>query len=275
VRRVAEWSGGTVRGGPLRLEGRPGHARGPGGARAAAPTWGSPVTRSPRPTWHRPSRWRRSRPEGGHPEIEAATFSALVDYCAHARRCPSAQHVRRAGGARRRPLRVGGLHELPRRHVHDGRLRVRGALASAESSPGTDLLLHDMGQGLAESVSDRTVDRRGVAHAAALGARAPRPRERPSLPAPRRPRADADRGHPLARRRGAREPRPLSSAGRGDRQHAPGLSGVRFEAIAVRARVVGCFPPAHARRPRSPMRRRCARTNARSWTSCAVSSLRW
>jgi CxxC motif-containing protein (DUF1111 family) len=96
------------------------------------------------------------RPEGGHPEIDTATFSALVDYCAMlavpARRNTSDARVVRGGGL----FATAGCTSC-----HGGTYTTDGsefaALSRQRIEPGTDLLLHDMGQGLAESVSDHTV----------------------------------------------------------------------------------------------------------------------
>ena len=96
------------------------------------------------------------RPEGGHPEIDSATFSALVDYCAMlsvpARR--NAADARVVHGAT--VFAAAGCASC-----HGGSYTTDSsdfaALSRQRIEPGTDLLLHDMGQGLAEAVSDPTV----------------------------------------------------------------------------------------------------------------------
>lgn len=97
-----------------------------------------------------------NRPEGGHPEIDSATFSALVDYCAMlavpARR--NAWDPRVIHGAA--VFAAAGCGSC-----HGGSYTTEAsdfvALSQQKIEPGTDLLLHDMGQGLAEAVSDPTV----------------------------------------------------------------------------------------------------------------------
>ena len=95
------------------------------------------------------------RREGGKPEIDTAMLSALVDYCAMlgvpARRNISDAEVDRGG----RLFVAAGC-----RSCHGGAYTTDGsefvALSSQRIEPGTDLLLHDMGSGLAEAVSDST-----------------------------------------------------------------------------------------------------------------------
>ena len=87
--------------------------------------------------------------------------------------------------------------------------------------PYTDLLLHDMGEGLADGRPGRRGRRAGMAHGAALGHRPDRDRQRPHLLPARRAGAQPDRGDPLARRRGASEPRAVPpDAGGGSRRRS-------------------------------------------------------
>jgi CxxC motif-containing protein (DUF1111 family) len=96
------------------------------------------------------------RPEGGRPEIDAATLSALVDYCAMlavpARRNVSDSRVVRGGTL----FATAGCTSC-----HGGAYTTEAsefaALSGQRIAPGTDLLLHDMGSGLAEPVGDSTV----------------------------------------------------------------------------------------------------------------------
>jgi CxxC motif-containing protein (DUF1111 family) len=96
------------------------------------------------------------RPEGGKPEVDAATLSALVDYCAMLA-VPARRNVANDNVARGGKLFAGAGCTS----CHGGTYTTGGsefvALAGQRIEPGTDLLLHDMGQGLAEPVSDRTV----------------------------------------------------------------------------------------------------------------------
>ncbi len=75
--------------------------------------------------------------------------------------------------------------------------------------PYADMLLHDMGEGLADHRPEGSGRRPRMAHAAALGHRPHRSRQRPHPFPARRPGAQPDRGDPLARRRGAGRARPL------------------------------------------------------------------
>jgi CxxC motif-containing protein (DUF1111 family) len=93
------------------------------------------------------------RPDGGHPEIETATFSALVDYCAMlsvpARRNITDPRVVHGATLFSAAGCVG---------CHGGAYATNGsefaALSKQRIEPGTDLLLHDMGSGLAEAASE-------------------------------------------------------------------------------------------------------------------------
>ena len=96
------------------------------------------------------------RPEGGHPEIDTATFSALVDYCAMlgvpARRNVTDPRVVHGSVL----FTAAGCNSC-----HGGVYTTDGsefaALSKQRIEPMTDLLLHDMGSGLAEPFSDPSV----------------------------------------------------------------------------------------------------------------------
>ena len=89
------------------------------------------------------------------------------------------------------------------------------ALAGQLIWPYTDLLLHDMGPGARRSSAGGRGRWPGVADAAAVGHRPHRDGQRPYLLPARRARAQSDRGHPLARRRGSGRPRCLCRAEQG------------------------------------------------------------
>ena len=116
------------------------------------------------------------------------------------------------------------------------------ALAHQLIHPYTDLLLHDMGAGLADKRPEYKAGGRQLAHGTALGPRSYQERQRPRVPAPRRPRARAGRGDPLARRRGRRRARGLPP-------HEPG--GARGARRLPGAAVAPTRPP--------PARRACRR----------------
>jgi CxxC motif-containing protein (DUF1111 family) len=96
------------------------------------------------------------RREGGKPEIDPKLLSALVDYCAMlgvpARRNVSDSSVVRGA----RLFAATGCVSC-----HGGAYTTIAsdfvALSKQRIDPGTDLLLHDMGSGLAESVGDSLV----------------------------------------------------------------------------------------------------------------------
>ena len=96
------------------------------------------------------------RREGGKPEIDPKLLSALADYCAMlgvpARRNVNDSSVVRGG----RLFAAAGCTGC-----HGGTYTTNAsefaALSRQRIEPGTDLLLHDMGSGLAEGVSDATV----------------------------------------------------------------------------------------------------------------------
>ena len=96
------------------------------------------------------------RPEGGHPEIDSATFSALVDYCSMlgvpARR--NATDPRVVHGS---TLFSGAGCDRCHGGVYTTGSSEFAALSKQRIEPMTDLLLHDMGSGLAESASDPSV----------------------------------------------------------------------------------------------------------------------
>ena len=96
------------------------------------------------------------RPDGGEPEIDSTTIAALAQYCAMlavpARRSVSDARVVRGGGLFAQAGCVschGGTYTTAASPI--------AALSRQRISPGTDLLLHDMGSGLAEAASDLTV----------------------------------------------------------------------------------------------------------------------
>ena len=201
------------------------------------------------------------------------------------RRPPTAA-PRRPGGRRHRPRPRHLLQPQPRGARPARPRRPAGARAASRSStrpaappatarsssptaspdqpeqsfqliwPYTDLLLHDMGEGLADHRPEGPRHRHRMAHRAALGHRPDRDRHRPDeLPA-RRPRPHPARGHPLARRRGASRPRHRRRPAQGRPRRPRPLPGVALMR----------FPGAHSRPATSAEARRrppCLRTARR------------
>ena len=106
--------------------------------------------------------------------------------------------------------------------------------------PYTDLLLHDMGEGLADHRPEGAADGQEWRTRAALGHRPDRDRQRPHLLPARRPRAQPDRGDPLARRRGAGRARRLRRAGQGGPRRAGRLPGVAVRRACWRGLSCSC-----------------------------------
>jgi CxxC motif-containing protein (DUF1111 family) len=96
------------------------------------------------------------RPEGGHPEIDAAAFSALVDYCAMLG-VPARRNVSDPRVVRGRVLFTAASCTSCHGGVYVTGASEFAALGGQRIEPGTDLLLHDMGSGLAEAGADSTV----------------------------------------------------------------------------------------------------------------------
>ena len=96
------------------------------------------------------------RREGGKPEIDPKLLSALVDYCAMLG-VPARRNVDDSSVARGERLFAGSGCTSCHGGAYTTSASEFAALSLQRIEPGTDLLLHDMGSGLAESVSDLTV----------------------------------------------------------------------------------------------------------------------
>jgi CxxC motif-containing protein (DUF1111 family) len=169
----------------------------------------------------------RAARTGGRPEVDAHKLDRVTRYtrtlAVPARRDVGAQRTS-AGAQRFADFGCAACH-VP--EVKTGAADI-AALRDQVIRPYTDLLLHDMGPGLADGRPDGTGDRRGVAHRAAVGNRARADREPPHpLPA-RRPRTQPRRSDPLARRRGIRTDAAIS---RRTRTGAPRAAGIPRVAV--------------------------------------------
>ena len=121
--------------------------------------------------------------------------------------------------------------------------------------PYTDLLLHDMGEGLADHRPEARATGTRMAHRAALGHRPHRDRHRQGELPPRRPRPHPARSRPLARRRGASRPRRRRRPAQGRPRRPgplPGVALMRFPGAHSR-------PATSAEAPRRRTSRACAR----------------
>ena len=184
-----------------------------------------------------------SAPERRRPELDDRKLDQVTFYtrtlAVPARRDVGAPDTQRRAGDSSRSSAA--------RRCHVDELRTGAsdiaALDQQTIRPYTDLLLHDMGPGLADGrpdggvVGTRTRPTAGVAHAAAVGHRPRRDRERPHPLPPRRPRPQPRGGDPLARRRGRGRPRPLPSPStpktRAAAHRVPGEPVTRFRILAV------------------------------------------
>ena len=160
---------------------------------------------------------------GGRPEIDEHKLAARDVLHAHAGRARPARR-RRA----RRPTRASATSSASAATPATcpscaPATATSPALSDQLIRPYTDLLLHDMGPGLADGRPDGLALGLGVAHGAAVGHRPRLGRQPPHALSARRPRAQPHRGDPLARRRGAPGARALP--------HAPGARAARARGV--------------------------------------------
>ena len=191
---------------PLRLEGREGQRRAPGRRRAE---------RGP----------RRQQPAcfpeaDGSAELDAEDFDELVDVHAAARPAGAPRHRRPAGAARRGAVHADRLRELPRARRDAPATTIRSSSCATRRSIRTrDLLLHDMGQDLADGSGTAQASEWRTPPLWGLGLL--RDGERPRPAAARRPRAHA-------------RSRPCSGTAARRRSRAPAVHRSSARTIATR-----------------------------------------
>ena len=184
----------------------------------------------------------RAAIDGGQPELDDAKLERVTFYT-RTLAVPARRDVgdpdTDAGAQLFDELGCSSCH---RPELHTGEAEV-AATSNQTIRPYTDLLLHDMGAGLADGRPDGEATRQRVADRAAVGHRPHRRRQRPHPAAPRRSRPRRGRGDPVARRRGGRRPGSVRTARRvGTRTTA------RVLGLAVRRLVAVLVIGAHDRR---------------------------
>ncbi len=172
-----------------------------------------------------------AEPPGGHPELPNEFVDPVLFYAralavparrnvddAQVKRGEALFHLAGCDGCHAPTLETGGYAPLP-------------ALSHQTIHPYTDLLLHDMGDGLADGRPDFRAGRTRLAHRTAVGARPVAQRERQRFAIARWPRPQPGRSRAVARWRSASVARSIRFHGEGGSRRA-----ARVFALALRYR---------------------------------------